>query len=340
MREKVTREHVAKLAGVSPAVVTWVKNGSAHKHRISESTIEKVEALILELGYKPSIWGKLINTQRSGLIAFISFDITDPSANELIRQLGVVARERGYGLLLYDLAGMGMDVDALLKNLDNSLADAFILHLPEDNLLALCADDHFHQRPVCVVGRDLDRPDLCSIEVDNVLGARISMEHALSLNPARLGVISDQPKFEYTRQRAVGYAAALDAGPGLEVPRYTRRDDQDQFMAGQAAMESWLAAGRLPDVFIAMADVLAIGALSALSQRGMAAPKDIKAVGFDGTIFSRYACPPLTTVAQPYDVMARDAIDKCHRLLNRQDVGERKILRRPTLLIRDTTRTD
>lgn len=340
MREKVTREHVAKLAGVSPAVVTWVKNGSAHKHRISESTIEKVEALILELGYKPSIWGKLINTQRSGLIAFISFDITDPSANELIRQLGVAARERGLGLLLYDLAGMGMDIAALLKNLDNSLADAFILHLPEDNLLSLCADDHFHQRPACIIGRDLDRGDLCSIEVDNALGAKLSMEHALTLRPKLLGVISDQPKFEYTRQRAAGYDDALAAAPDLQVLRYTRRDDQDQFMAGQAAVESWLAAGEIPDVFIAMADVLAIGALSALSQRGITAPKDIKAIGFDGTIFSRYACPPLTTVAQPYDVMARDALDKCVRLLNHEDVGERKILRRPTLLVRDTTRPD
>jgi len=147
LKKKITRADVAEQAGVSKAVVTWVLNGSASEKRIPEKTIQRVQRVAEDLGYKPNIWGKLLNTQKSGLLAFVSSDLTDPFTSELIRSTGMEARRLNYSLMLFDLAGDEENLDRRLMEIANSFAEGVILHAPSDLLLNHCQEQGFGDKP-------------------------------------------------------------------------------------------------------------------------------------------------------------------------------------------------
>jgi DNA-binding LacI/PurR family transcriptional regulator len=311
---KVTRKTVAQAAGVSEPVVSWVMNGTARENRIPEATIKRIESAARKLGYKPSIYGKLLKTQQSRLLAFLSSDLTDPNTGELIKAVNRAARAKGFGLMLFDLAGEPPE------KFDGSFAEGFLLHSPFEESLP-----RGFKKPWLVLGKDLK--EVPSVEVDNALGGELAMRH-LSGRAKRVGVIADCKTFPFTRER-------LKSCPRAERVYY-RRPDESQFEAGASAIESWKQ--DLPDGIFAMGDVIALGALSALHGRGVSVPQRVKIVGFDGTQLSRFASPPLTTVAQPFEKMGETCVDMLLALLNGEKVAPRNVLLPPTLVERESSR--
>jgi LacI family transcriptional regulator len=95
-------------------------------------------------------------------------------------------------------------------------------------------------------------------------------------------------------------------------------DWRDGYAPGQAAIRSLIESGERPEALLCSNDDMAIGAIAACVAAGLRVPEDIAITGFDNTTAGRYACPPLTTVAQPTEAVAKKAVE----LLLKQTRGE------------------
>ena len=106
-------------------------------------------------------------------------------------------------------------------------------------------------------------------------------------------------------------------------------------------MTSALIASGLPDALFAANDMIAIGALHALHQHGLRVPEDVAVVGFDNTIGAEFLLPSLTTVAQPFAEVGREALRHLVYLLEGDDssVGSPSTLS-PRLVVRRSTRPE
>lgn len=333
---KIRREDVARAAGVSKAVVTWVMDESAKDRKISDATIKKVQRAIKKFNYRPNIWGKLINTQKSGLIAFISSDLSDPNTGEIIRNINLSMRQKGYGLMLFDLYGTGKFMNESLVRFEDCFAEAFILHAPGDDVLKFCSDGKFAGKPFCVLGRNMKDNGIPSVEVDNVKGAEMALEVLLKHGGSNLGIIADLKNHQYTKERIEGCKEFLKSG-NVKADFYFRKASEGQYEAGANALKEWISRGKVPIAIFAMGDAIALGALSEINSSSMKCPEGIKIVGFDGAAFSEYSSPPLTTVRQPFEKMCEKATEICIAGIDGEKLDKKHFLFEPELIVRKTT---
>ena len=333
----VSRQDVARAAGVSVAAVSYVVNGKARENRIAPATAERIRKVAERLGYAPNVYGKVLKTRRSRIIAFITVDVTDPNTGEIIRALGAAARGRGWGMMLVDLGGEADAVAADLRMIETGFAECFILHMPEpmpkllDGVRAL-------GKPMCVLGQQAPGRDreTAYVEVDNARGGEMAVRHLVELGVRDLGVIADRPEFPFTVERLRGARKALaGARRGLRI--CYRGKDEDQFQAGTHAVRRWLDEDGLPEGIFAMGDVTAIGALHALHSRGISCPSRVRVVGFDGIPVGRYTWPSLTTVEQPFGPMCQAAMDILEAEVAGGPAAGRQRLLAPTMIVRGST---
>ncbi len=151
------------------------------------------------------------------------------------------------------------------------------------------------------------------VAIDNVLAAKIAVEHLVGIGRRRIAAIGDSPRGGTAALRLEGYHAALaEAGlprrPELVMPtlEYHRRN-------GAVAMAALLDLPEPPDAVFCFNDPLAIGALHIAAERGLRVPEDVAVVGFDNTEESVYSTPSLTTIAPDKAAIAQTAVELIRR---------------------------
>jgi LacI family transcriptional regulator len=163
-------------------------------------------------------------------------------------------------------------------------------------------------------------PRLDLVTMDLTSGVRRALQHLRELGHQTIGIINGPLRFESARVRFMAWKEfQRDAGREPE----SRLADGDlgwSAEAGSQAMERLM--DRCPDltaVFCAN-DLLAIGALSALSRRGFKVPQEISVVGFDDSEWARHCSPPLTTMKIHTRAMARAAVRRIGERIETPDL--------------------
>ena len=215
--------------------------------------------------------------------------------------------------------------------------DGVILHMLDSDMLGELKTFILKDLPFCVIGKHMQKEDEPSVEVDNVRGAEKAILHLAAAGTRRLGIISDDRAQRFSQERMAGCKRAIAARSLINVQTYTRRPDEEEFSAGVNAVRAWAASGKMPDGIFAMGDLIAMGALSALNECGIACPSGTAVVGFDDTPFAKYMSPPLTTVAQPYAQMAEAALDMLASLMANKPPAQRQVLVEPELRVRKSS---
>jgi len=152
------------------------------------------------------------------------------------------------------------------------------------------------------------------VTMDLAAGARAAVRHLRELGHTRIAVVNGPLRLESAQVRYLAWKEAIAADGGVPDENLVDGDEGWSAEAGYAAMNRLLA--RCPDltaVFCAN-DLLAIGALSALSEKSRRVPDDVSVIGFDDSELARHASPPLTTMRIYSRDMARTA---ARRLLER-----------------------
>jgi len=320
---------VARAAGVSPATVSRVLNGTG---TVAPERAAAVHRAARDLGYTPSGPARALRQQRARVWAAIIADIENPFFTAMVRGIEDVARTEGHRLVL---CNSDEDVDKEAAYIDIALAEQMagvVIAVASDKESRL---DALLDRGVPVVAVDrLPRQradELDSVVVDNVLGARLATEHLIDGGAHRIACITGPSRVSTARERLIGYQQAL-RGRGHPTPGELVRRADFKEDGGYAATRALLATRPRPDALFVANNLMTLGALRAITEAGLQVPHDVRLVGFDDAPWTALVSPALTAVAQPiYEIGRRAA-----QLLSTAapDLPARHVVLPPTLQVR------
>jgi DNA-binding LacI/PurR family transcriptional regulator len=299
---------VAQLAGVSVKTVSNVVNNYPH---VTPAMRERVQRAIDELGYRPNLTARHLRRGRTGIIALAVPELGNPYFAELAGAVIDAAARHDYTVLLDHTAGQREKEVLVTQGFRTHVIDGLILspiELENADLLGRRPDDG----PLVLLGeREYDAP-YDQIAIDNVAAARSAVRHLLGLGRRRIGFIG--ARRETARRpahlRLRGWREELTAaGLPCDDSLVAATDGYGRW-DGAAAMNALLDRGPRPDAVFAYNDLMALGAMRALVERGLRVPHDVSVVGFDDIEEGRFSSVALTTVSPDKQAIARLAVER------------------------------
>ena len=325
-----TIQIVAKKAGVSVATVSRVIN---NPNIVKEGTRLKVQQIINELNYEPSVLGRNLRTSKSKLLLALIPSISNPFYIEIIRGIENAAIEQGYNILLCETGSDPSRASIYFNLLKSQLAEGIISMDPTiDRAKLLELADKY---PVVQCSEYDEDGHISYVSINNELAAYHAVRYLIKIGHKKIGLINSHNKFLYARERRQGFEKALHES-GLAInPEWIFNTDDLGFEHGQRAMRQLLALPEKPTAVFAVSDILAIGALKEINMSGLHVPNDIAIIGFDKISFSNMTHPTLTTISQPrYDMGVTSAKMLINKIKGNQVDS---IVLDHELIIRDST---
>ncbi|MFI6347677.1 LacI family DNA-binding transcriptional regulator [Streptomyces sp. NPDC050560] len=305
---KVTRDDVARLAGTSTAVVSYVINNGPRP--VAPATRERVLAAIKELGYRPDRVAQAMASRRTDLIGMIVPDARQPFFAEMTHAVEQAAAERGKMVLVgnsdylderevhYLRAFLGMRVSGLILVSQGPSETAAVEIDAWDARVVL-----LHRRPEAI--------EDVAVVTDDVGGAQLATRHLLEHGCAYvacLGGIEETPAVgDPVTDHVEGWRRAMrEAGRPIEGRLF--QAPYNRYDAYEVAL-GLLAGPRRPPAIVCATDDQAIGVLRAARELRIDVPGELAVAGFDDVKEAALTDPPLTTVASDRPAMARAAVD-------------------------------
>jgi DNA-binding LacI/PurR family transcriptional regulator len=182
----------------------------------------------------------------------------------------------------------------------------------------------------------LDGVDVPCVSVDERHAGYVATQHLISLGHERIGFVAGAPYALPTREKSLGRLDALRAA-GLDDGLVAHSDFGVE--GGREALRALLARGAAerPTAVMCSSDLMAIGALQEATRQGLHVPDDLSVVGFDGIDAASWTQPPLTTVEQPIDEIARTAVAALRAQMDRPEERQPSYVFRPRLRIGGST---
>lgn len=301
-----TLEEVARLAGVSRSTVSRVINNHPH---VRSETRERVWQAIHKSGYQPHAVARSLVTKRTQIIGMVIPEavttlFTDPFFPILVRGATNACNAHRYQLMLSLFAASADQQEMYQHFLRSGYLDGVIVASAsvDDPLISDLLRD---QVPFVSVGRHPNRR-VHSVDVDNVGGARMVVEHLIRLGYRRIATITGRSDMTAGQDRLEGYRQALEAH-SIPVEQGLVVEGDFTESSGMVSMQRLLSAS--PSAVFVASDMMAIGALKALRQAGRQVPQDIALVSFDDIPIASAIEPALTTVRQPIERMGSMAVE-------------------------------
>lgn len=288
----VTLKEVAERAGVSRSAVSRTFTDGAS---VSVRTRAKVEAAAAELGYAPNALASSLTTGRTKLIGLVVNNFHNPLILEVFDLFTRGLQARGLRPLLVNLSD-ATDAAASLRMLRQYSVDGVIV---ASSTLPVSFAESFKQAGLPVVhafGRRSASPGVHVVGIDNAACGRLAAEALLARGYRRVGFLGGPQAATSTQDRAAGFLGALAGHPQVSVTTSHARDYA--FDAGRAEMQRLLRDAPA-EAYFCGDDLLAIGALSAITEAGLSVPGDIGLIGLNDMEMARWQLVGLTTIHQP-----------------------------------------
>jgi DNA-binding LacI/PurR family transcriptional regulator len=297
-----TIKEVAAVAGVSKSTVSRVLNDTPG---VSPTARERVRSAIERTGYQPNRAARSLVTRATGSIGLVVSEpharmFSDPFFASVVRGATEVVRPLGIHLVLM-LAEDNRARDQLLAYLRHGHVDGvlFVSTHAADPLPRILVAERL---PAVLSARPVGRLSISYVDVDSVAGTGLAVDHLVGRGRRRIATIAGPQDMAAGQDRLRGWTEAL-AAHGLP-PGPVAYGDFDRG-SGARAMEELLATGEPFDGLFVASDLMALDALAVLREHGLRVPDDVAVVGFDDSVAATQARPPLTTVRQPVEDMAK-----------------------------------
>jgi DNA-binding LacI/PurR family transcriptional regulator len=302
---------------------------------VSKVTEGRVLQAIVELGYKPNLVARNLVQGSANAVGVVIGDdpgatFANPYFSDVLKGIGEVTADAGYHLLVLS----SNDPEVYQSFLSGGLVDGVIVM----NLRLPPVDQFLTAGPRIPLVMTFQGPqsNVSVVDVDNVKGAYLATSHLLSLGHRRVAMISGPEHLALSRNRHEGYKQALEEYGVRYNPALV---GYGSFTEGEGFRLAGELLARDPSItaYFVAADVMAVGAIRAISRADRRIPEDVSVVGFDDISMARYLQPPLTTVRQRSEEKGSTACRILLSLLQDDSAAPRTVLIDPELVIRDST---
>jgi DNA-binding LacI/PurR family transcriptional regulator len=291
----VTINDIAAVTGVAASTVS---RALSRPGRVNVVTRQRIEAAARELNYIPNSQARALTSGRTRTVAVLVSDVTSPFYGGIIRGAGLELKAADYAQLLIDTEDSGEMETQMLHRMRRSVDGAVLTssRLPERALVNLAVEV-----PLVTINRNV--PGLQSVMIDTPAGICQAVEHLASLGHRDIVYVSG-PEKSWPNEARWHAMRATAARLGLNTRRTTRFTAERA--TGSAAADAVI--NTRATACVVFNDLLAIGMLGRLRERGVRVPADLSIVGCDDIFGADFCDPPLTTLTTPIERAGRVAV--------------------------------
>jgi DNA-binding LacI/PurR family transcriptional regulator len=316
---------VAKKVGVSEATVSRVLNG---KPGVSDATRQTVLTALDVLGYERPTQ---LRGVRARLIGLVLPELQNPIFPALAEVVGGALVQLGFTPVLCTRSAGGLtEAEYVAMLLDQQVSGVVFC-----GGLSLQEHAHLLDRgvPVVLLNAAVDFAGFPQVSTDDVSAVEQAFRHLHALGHRRIGLLVGPADHAPSQRKAQVFARLADQA-GLQLADLVGHT-LFSFEGGQAKAAELVEAGAT--ALVCGSDILALGSIRAARRAGLRVPEDFSVVGFDDSVFMNYTDPPVTTVRQPIDAMARAAVTLLVNQINGGAPTPRELLHAPELVVRGST---
>lgn len=294
-RKNITMQDVAQAANVSVATVSHAINNTA---KLTPETVELVQKTIKELGYKPRPHTELRQGNRT--IAVFVPDLTNEFYSCITQAILKEAAKNNYAVIICNIHHYKTEIGNLRALLNSGVQGLiFCGGGPDDETQIINAAKIV---PVVLCDRKITGSQIDSIGTNNVDIMKQMITKLVRFGYHKIGYISEDLVMSNAYDRYVGFRLGMEDN-GLEIdPRWVVLDPNLRLSKNENAYQvvrSILSKTReIPQILLCSSDLIAIGVIAALKEKGYNIPKEIGVIGFDDISLAKFSTPPLTTIAQ------------------------------------------
>ncbi len=331
-------QDVATLAGVSEATVSRVMNG---KQGVRDSTRDRVLRVLAELGYVPEA---LRSGPRAGVVGLIVPELDNPIFPKFVQAVEARLLSSGYLCVLCCATRVGATEDDYLESLiERHVAGVIVVSgRHADSRADHSIYDEITGRGIGLVTINgamapdaSGAPPIPSVSTDDHAATVTAYRHLRELGHQRIGLLIGPTCYTPVQRKLAGFVDAVRAD-GVDDDVDERVIETIFTLDGGFTGAQRLLDGGVTGI-VAASDMMALGAIRAARQRGLAVPTDVSVVGFDDTELMRFTDPPLTTVHQPVSRIVDHAVDVLFAQIDGQPFDHAERLVPGELIVRGTT---
>lgn len=303
---KITIKEIAKEAGVSTATVSMILN---HKDKsITNETRMRVLEVVKKYNYVPNAMAGSLVTQKTHIAGLILPDITNPFFPGIARGAEDKANESGYSIIFCNTDDK-LDVEEkYIETLTKKMADGIIIahssnSVKMSEILERC------KVPIILIDRDFYSQNIRGkVLVNNLEGAYKGVCHLIKKGYKNIAYLSGSLKTRTAKDRLDGYKAAL-TDSNITFDESLVKFGEYKIDWGRSGVRELLFENKHFDAIFCGNDLIAIGAMKELKEKGFNIPMDIGVMGFDDIYLAGLVEPALTTIRQPNYNMGYKAME-------------------------------
>lgn len=330
---KVSIRDLSKMTGFSPATVS---NALNHKKGVNKETAEEIFRVAKETGYLSAnavTKIRLLIFKKNGLI----IDDT-PFFQSLIEGFEEECHRLGYEMVISRADQREPDYLNQVQEILREQGAAVVVLATE----MMDGDLEPFRNPPCplvILDYWSESMELNAVLINNADAARMITEHVLDYGHTEVGYLRGSFRIKGFRSRFVGFQTALKKRRLPYREEYTVTLGTSMNDAYQDMLQYLKKNPKLPTAFFADNDMIALGAMKALQERGYRIPEDVSIVGFDDLSFSAISSPALTTLRVPNKEMGKIAVRRLVELV--EGIGTDTVTKTqvcPSIIYRDTVK--
>lgn len=327
----------AKIAGVSKSTVSLAFNGN---DKIPETTRNRILELAKRYDYRPSAVARSMRHKYTKSICLMLPDIINPFFPGILKGVEEVAVQKSYTVVFSNFDGREENVQIHVEMVRDRWIDGVIYcgltgSSIEEKFIREFMDSNI---PVVFVDRGLEGHQTDTVMIDNYDAGYRATKYLTGLGHTRIGLVNGPRGVFILNRRTQGYLdaqseAGIADGESMIVEGHIAESTAEQ------AVSRFLSLPQKPSaIFVPAGDILAISIQTKLQKRGFRIPEDFSILGFDDLPIASIVSPALSTVAQPFVEMGREAMRMLIRNIESEDLHNRKIVFDAKLVIRESTR--
>jgi LacI family transcriptional regulator len=332
---RVGIREVATLAEVSLGTVSHYIN---HPSKVSPEKRERIQRAIDQLGFVRNNAAWQLRLGRSGTIAYIAPDVSNPFFATIAEGVEQRAATHDLSVFISNSNRSRAREDAYLELFESQRVQGMLVASPHpiDDRLAQIRGRGI---PSVLIGQRAADENQPSVSIDDVAGGHMAAQHLLELGRRRLAFVGGPLGIRQVADRLEGASSAVRETPGavLEVINGTNRTIAEGREIGRALLAR--PAESRPEAIFAVNDLLALGILQVLVHGGIRVPEDIALVGYDDIEFGEASIIPLTTIRAPHEGFGFAAVDLLvAAMADEQSDAPKQVIFQPELIVRASTR--
>jgi LacI family transcriptional regulator len=323
-------EQVARRAKVSTATVSRVLNNASV---VKNTTRARVMRAIEELKYHPNLHARNLAGGKSNTIGVIVSNMENPFFFDIFKTVESEAHANGFEVVVANTDYRPEQLVSSIRLMIGRRVEglAAIVSEMDSALIEELNESHI---PVVFYDVGVTRKNVTNIRVDYRRGVEKILEYLHSMGHRRLGFVGHHAILGPINERLKTVIESAARFPSMEV-RTTA--DTDTLEGGRQAARSLLSTGYQPTAIICVNDIMAVGALRELRERGLRVPQDISVTGFDNVKLSEFCYPALTTVHIPRDRIGRIVFERLAPKPDKPEASDHEIVIDPEFVLRDST---